>query len=108
MALDRLSAIRPVGIYTRSTDWDGYAPAKGRHGQPKRRSSQRDRLLALAAPGLDPDTLDAEYTFDAAGALLEVIVRDKQSHREVAVLTAGDMARLSGDSTPGMLFERRG
>ena len=62
----------------------------------------------MTAPGRDPETLDVAYHFDRAGSLLEVVVVERSTGREIAVLGPAEIARISVAGTPGMLVERSG
>lgn len=107
MALDKLAGISPAGIHSRPTDWDAYTPARDRRRQP-RPKSHGERLLAMAAPTRDPETLDVAYHFDAAGALLEVVISDRATGRAISVLGPAELARISALGTTGVLVERKG
>jgi len=107
VALDKLAKISPAGIHSRPTDWDAYTPSRDRRRQPRPRA-QGERLLAMAAPGRDPETLDMAYHFDAAGALVEVVITDRASGREVAILGRNELAQISAMGTTGVLVERKG
>lgn len=107
VSFDKLAKISPAGIHSRPTDWDAYTPSRDRRRQ-QRPKPQGDRLLAIAAPGLDPATLDVAYHFDRDGSLLEVVVRERATGRQIAVLGPADIARIAATSTPGMLVERKG
>lgn len=107
MALDKLARISPAGINSRPTDWDAYTPSRDRRRQ-QRPKSHSERLLAMATPGRDPEMLEVAYHFDPAGSLLEVVITDRDSGREVAVLGPADFARISAIGSTGVLVERKG
>ncbi len=107
MPFDKLARITPAGIHSRPPDWDAYTPSRDRQRKP-RPKPQGDRLLAIAAPGRDPEALDVAYRFDRDGALLEVVVRERATGRAIAVLGPADIARIGATGAPGMLVERKG
>ena len=89
--------------------------ARREQRRPPRRDGEQekgtphDRLVAAAAPGVDPDACEVEYVLDAEGNLKAVVIRELGSGRELARIAPEALGHLtaSGESR-GLLFERKG
>lgn len=108
MADIKLGAITPAHIAPEAPVWDG----RGNHGayeRPKRQRSARERLVAVLAPGREPETCEVDYVVDGKGLMVAVLVRDVRTGEVIARINAEDLWQLgSEEAAGGLLLERRG
>lgn len=107
MAELRLARIDPVHIALEGARWEQRRQPR-RDGE-RQTGTPHERLIAAAAPGVDPDSCEVDYVLDGEGNLKYVIIHERASGRELARIAPEALGHLtaSGEAR-GLLFERRG
>ncbi len=104
----KLAAITPARIAPEAAVWDGRGQ-RGAYERPKRQRSAKERLVAVLAPGREPETCEVDYVVDARGLMVAVLVRDVSTGGVIARINAEDLWQLgSEEAAGGLLLERKG
>jgi hypothetical protein len=108
MADLRLGAVSPARIATDAAAWDGRGQ-RGAYQRPKSQRTARERLVAVLAPGREPESCEVDYVVDGQGLMVAVLVRDVATGEVIARINAEDLWQLgSEEAAGGLLLERKG
>jgi hypothetical protein len=108
MADLRLASIDHVHLAAESAAWNGRG-RQAAYQRPQPRKSARERLVAVLAPGRQPETCEVDYVVDGEGMMVAVLVRDVSTGEVIARINAEDLWQLGPEEAAGgLLLERRG
>jgi hypothetical protein len=108
MADLRLASIDHVHFATESAAWSGRG-RQGAYPRPQPRKTAKERLVAVLAPGRQPETCEVDYVVDGKGMMVAVLVRDVSTGEVIARINAEDLWQLGPqEAAEGLLLERKG
>lgn len=108
MADLKLTAIDRVRLTSDGVSRDGRGHP-WTYQRPRRPRTSRERLLAVVAPGHQPEACEVDYVVDANGMMVALLVRDVPTGEVIARINAEDLWQLGPEEAAGgLLLERRG
>ena len=102
----RLARIDPITIGRGKPSWEDqrrHAYARPRPNTPKK------RLIEALAPAFNAEDCDIEFTVDAAGEVVAVVVIERATATVVARCAMAEVARFFGEGAAGgLVVDREG